>query len=294
MTHRPLRPIAEPATLDLDLLSQRVRIEALEPSWLEALALGFEPSPRHPSTAHIRLHIQLHPPEQEAEHLWWDAMTDPTDALDDLPIPAPRTPAHLVSALNLWAVRETDQHYVFHAAAVARGGVGVLLPAASRRGKSTLTAALVRLGFDLLSDEVGAVELGSGTLVGYPRAMSLRRDVFPLLGLDESAGASLGDGDAQMVRVGAIGGTRASASAELRLIMLPRFLADHDTGWQRLRPGPAAMRLLEASCSQHRFKETGLDFVLDLAERLPCYELTYSDLDQAVAMVAALVAEVDR
>ena len=280
-------------TLDLDLLSQRVRIEAPEPSWLEALALGFETPAPDPPTAPVRLHIRLSPAERPAEHLWWEATADPADALDDPAMPAPRTPALLVSALNLWAVRQTDRHYVFHAGAVTYRGAGVLLPAASLHGKSTLTAALVRRGFELLSDEVGAVDLASGALVGYPRALSLRRDVLPLLGLDESAGASLGDGNARMVRVGAIGGVRAGDAAELRLVVLPRFLAGSDTRRQRLRPGRAAMGLLEASCSQGRHKEAGLDFVLDLARRLPCYRLTYSELDAAVAAVSELVAGVD-
>lgn len=273
--------------LSLELLAQRVRIEALEPSWLEMLAQGFEQPAPDTSTGRPELHVELRPPRRPSKALSWDVTTDPTAAFES----EPHTPAQLVSALNLWAVRNTDRHYVFHAGAVVHEGAGVLLPAASFHGKSTLTAGLVQQGFELLSDEVGALDLASGTLVGYPRAMSLRGDVLSLLGLDASVGTSLGDAKTRMVRAAALGATRAADGAELRLVVLPHFQAGVETRRERLRPGLAAMGLLESSCSQHRLKEAGLDFVLDLARRLPCYRLTYSDLGEAVTAVSELLAE---
>ncbi len=296
---RAARPTPRPAeglrTLNLELLAQKVRIEAPKPSWLEVLARGFEPTTPGGRLDQPQLHVKLRPPRRPAKRLVWEVAADPVGALEYLAPGATRTPVQLVSALNLWAVQNTDRHYVFHAGAVVHDGAGVLLPAASLSGKSTLTAGLVRRGFELLSDEVGAVDLASGTLVGYPRALSLRRDVLELLELDESAGASLGHATARMVRVAALGGVRAEDGAEPRLVVLPHFQADSATcRGERLRPALAAMGLLESSCSQPRLKEAGLDFVLDLARRLPCYRLSYSDLNEAVTAVSELLAEVDR
>ncbi len=54
---------------------------------------------------------------------------------------------------------------------------------------------------------------------------------------------------------------------------------------ERLRPGLAVMALMDAACSQKRFKEAGLDLVIDLARRLPCYRLDYCDAGEAVAAI---------
>lgn len=53
----------------------------------------------------------------------------------------------------------------------------------------------------------------------------------------------------------------------------------------RLRAGMAVVGLTETSCSQKRFKEEGLDLVIDLARRLPCYRLVHSDVPLAVAAI---------
>lgn len=47
---------------------------------------------------------------------------------------------------------------LLHAGAVAKDGGALLLPAAQDVGKSSLTAALLRAGFDYLSDELGAID----------------------------------------------------------------------------------------------------------------------------------------
>ena len=47
--------------------------------------------------------------------------------------------------------------------------------------------------------------------------------------------------------------------------------------------GPCALvALMQSSCSQVVHKVAGLDWVIALVQRVPCYELTFSDLGAAL------------
>jgi len=65
-------------------------------------------------------------------------------------------------------------HLLFHAAALSRNGKGIILAADSGCGKTTLTLALVRQGFQCLSDETAALNLNNGELAPYPRSLWVR------------------------------------------------------------------------------------------------------------------------
>jgi hypothetical protein len=91
------------------------------------------------------------------------------------------------SELNDLASGQALGHLVLHAGAVARGDATVVVAGPSGRGKSTLTAALVRRGFDYLTDEVVALDPATGTVRAYPKPLDLDARALDLLGLDEVA-----------------------------------------------------------------------------------------------------------
>lgn len=82
--------------------------------------------------------------------------------------------AEVLAAVNLTAVYSTRQLAV-HAAVVSRGGRVVAVPAESGRGKSTLTACLLARGWRYVSDESLCLRWEDGTLVPYPRPLTLSR-----------------------------------------------------------------------------------------------------------------------
>jgi hypothetical protein len=275
--------------LSLRLLEHRVGILG-DDGILDRLAQCFEPDAAEPAPApgdtRLTVHLCYTPPDESAVERRLGVTTEPAGVLDALMRPGVRTPVDLTRALVQWAVDNT-RHYVFHAGAVRRGDQGILLPADSHSGKSTLAAALGQKGFALLSDEVGVVDPGSRRLIAFPRALSLRRDVLSLLGCSESLGASFDCGASRMVRANELGLDRAESGAVLSLIVIPRFEPGSTTDMRRLEAGPAVLALMQASCSQPRFKVAGLDFVIDLARRTPCYQLRFSDLWQAVERIEA-------
>jgi hypothetical protein len=282
--------------LSLRLLEHRIGILGDDEALLERLARCFEPgtgeATRETGDTQLTVRLSHASPDGSADERRLGVTTDPAGALDALVGPGPRSPLDLTRALVQWAVDHT-RHYVFHAAALRRDGKGILLPADSYSGKSTLAAALGQRGFALLSDEVGAIDPRNGRLIAFPRALSLRRDVLPVLGLSDSLGASFDRGASRMVRANELGLERAESGADASLIVIPTFEAGSATRMLRLGTGPAVLALMHASCSQRRFKAAGLDLVIDLARRLPCYELRFSKLWEAVDRIETVFENLD-
>ena len=68
-------------------------------------------------------------------------------------------------------LRRIRSHLLLHAGALEHDGRGVLLVGDSGAGKSTLVMELVRRGFRLLSDDIGAIRLDDGLLEPFPRSL---------------------------------------------------------------------------------------------------------------------------
>ncbi len=194
-------------------------------------------------------------------------------------------------ALVQWAIDSASHHYVFHSGSIAHDGHGVLLPGSSHSGKSTLTVALAQRGFDILSDEVGAIRADTGLQTAFGRSLSIRSSVVRDLGLASQLDAKCLVEDAYILQTSSLGLSRTS-TARLSLVVFPTYSEHAATDLQAIRPAAAAMALYEASCSQARWKVAGLDFVIDLAKSIPCFELTYSNMHDAAREIANTLAAV--
>lgn len=70
-----------------------------------------------------------------------------------------------------------------HAGVVSGPDGLIAIPGESGLGKTTLVAALLRVGFGYVSDEALALDRATGAVTPFPRPLSLCGDVWPLLGL---------------------------------------------------------------------------------------------------------------
>ena len=116
--------------------------------------------------------------------------------------------AHALHHLDELAVAGSAGALLFHAGAVERDGRVVMVLGVSGKGKSTLTAALVREGYRYLSDEIVAVDIASGEVWPYPKALDLHPDSLPLLDLDAGAASLQLPGSKAKVlpdRIGSVG-----------------------------------------------------------------------------------------
>ncbi len=115
-----------------------------------------------------------------------------------------------------------------HAGAVGWKGRAILLPGSSEAGKSTLTAALVRAGASLYSDEFAVLDR-KGRVHPYPLDLRLAED----------------DGiRTRPVSLAELGGEAGTRPLPVGLVLATRFDPDAPGGLQRISSGRAALTLL--------------------------------------------------
>jgi hypothetical protein len=71
------------------------------------------------------------------------------------------------------ALSGIKSHFLFHAAALSSKGRGLILPAASKSGKTTLSLTLAGRGFDFFSDDVAAVSVPGHMLHPFPKGLGI-------------------------------------------------------------------------------------------------------------------------
>lgn len=187
--------------------------------------------------------------------------------------------------LNTHVLHDSVGTIRLHAGAVARNGRALVLVGESGRGKSTLTASLVRRGWEYLSDEVAIVDTETRTVLPYAKALDLDDHACHLAGIakpDVNLGArkskvlpaSLGD-------VGA-------GDAKLELIVL---VDEHP---DRLDPVAALVQLLAGTFAPTAEDPRCLDALARIAEEIPVVGIRRGTPDDMVASVAELVAHLQQ
>ena len=196
----------------------------------------------------------------------------------------------LFARVNANTMEATSGFVLVHSGAVvARGGAGVLLPAASGSGKTTLVAGLVRAGFGYLSDEAAVLDPVTGILHPYPVHLSLKaasRDRFPEARPDDADLAFSGRAwhvDPDAIRPGAV----ASACA-VGFVIAHRYEPGAAIRIEPLTPGEACVELVRNLMLARRDTPRSLDLLARICRASRSYRLTHGDLDEAVAAVGEL------
>ena len=194
--------------------------------------------------------------------------------------------------------RRMNDLLLFHAGAVERDGLTLLLPALPGSGKSTLTAALSTRGWRLLSDEFGAWD---------PQRREFRAVLKPVALKNESIAvirrfapqAHLGP-EFPKTRKGTVAHLSADALSVQRrhhpaasgAIVLPQWVEGSATVLQPLSADRVFPLLAFNSFNYSVLAEVGFDAVVQLVRRCPAWQLTYSRLDEAVAALSDLWTDV--
>ncbi len=195
-----------------------------------------------------------------------------------------------LAEVNGLAVASVRDHLVLHAAAVSGRGGAVVLPAASNSGKSTLATALVSHGLGYLSDEAAA--LGPDLVcMPYPKSIALDPGSFPLFpnlaptpagGLDLAV--STREWHIDPSSVGRLGRSRSVVA-----VVCPKWRPGAETRLCRVAPADAMQILLGESFDFAESDRGVFDILGRLVNRVPVFRLGYSDLGEAVEVVARLV-----
>ncbi len=191
----------------------------------------------------------------------------------------------LIRAHGALAADTQKGHSALHAAALVVGDHGLLMPGASRGGKSTLVSRMLGLGFGYLTDDVCLVSR-SGDVSAPFRPLTVRADTWAEMQVRGNTRPSLTLGDgARLVAVP----QPAVASARVGLIIFPRFVSGARLSLELVSSAKAAMLLMQHNYSVHDKESLGLETISQLAGQVPALVLTYGKSEQIGGPVQKLI-----
>ncbi|HVN51718.1 MAG TPA: PqqD family peptide modification chaperone [Acidimicrobiales bacterium] len=195
--------------------------------------------------------------------------------------------AFALAGLNRLAAEGTHDRLLLHAGAVERDGRVAVIAGPSGRGKSTLTAALVRAGARYLSDELAVVDPVTGDVTAYPKPFELDGDAVARLGLHDVVAPGPGPtptgGIVGPTDVGEVG--TGGVVALLVLLDAPERGPSGTVDPVELGPADAMLRLLRDVLPVSWSVPGVLDGLAALCERVPALLVPRVDLDDAVGLV---------
>lgn len=214
-----------------------------------------------------------------------------------LPLPLDQAFPLLEWGLNWCVSAHVNDCLIVHAAVVERHGCAAILPAPPGSGKSTLCAALVLRGWRLLSDELALVRLTDGCILPLPRPVSLKNqsiDVIRDYAPDAVLNRPVSDtqkGTVAHMRPPGDSVARAQQTARAAWVIFPKY---QDGAATRLEPVTAArsfMRIADNAFNYSLLGTRGFDALTQLVGGCQCHDLTYSELDEAIAVFDRLASE---
>jgi HprK-related kinase A len=217
-----------------------------------------------------------------------------------LPDAAPLSLAHgLLAAemgMNLQMALGQKRYLLLHAATVEKDGRALIMTGESGAGKSTLAALLGERGWRLMGDEFALLDLKSGRLSAFPRAISLKNKAIGVIESEvepDRFGPRLENtpkGEIRHLRPNSRALGAMDESASPTLILFPRFGASR--GLRRVGAAEVFMRLTQASTNYVSLGPPGFEALTKLVEQYPAVAVDYPDTQSAVDQVEALWREV--
>lgn len=219
------------------------------------------------------------------------------DGTDD---PIPKHPdvalTSLVSAVSRLALDAEPERLHLHAAAVSRGGRGVLISAPSGTGKTTLAAALAHRGWAYTTDEAVAIAPEDITCYGFPKPLMIKPGGT---GLVPDLRHSRVQGDWKSEEWWHIPASSIPASLEKSVepvaIVILRRAADGTytapSTATAMHPVDAVVELLQQTMDPERFGPGSLAVLGELAAKAHCVELQAGPLDTSIPILESLVSD---
>jgi hypothetical protein len=195
----------------------------------------------------------------------------------------------------LWAITrlviEGDRvHPVVHAAAAARDGDVLLLPAPPEGGKSTLVMALLDRGWSYLTDEAVMI-VGERQALGFAKPITLDRGSWSEFDHHRpTVRSDIAPYFLHQWHLAAAGFANVQSGGRIRLIAFPSYRPGAPTAAYRLQQSAALRDLVERTFAAEGsgFSRRHLRTLLRLVAAVPSYSVTTGDLHQACETLETL------
>jgi hypothetical protein len=185
-------------------------------------------------------------------------------------------------------------YQLVHAAAAARNGHGLLFPAASKSGKSTLVAALTLNGYEYYSDEIGVLTRHR-RLLPFPKAITLKpggwkavRTTFPEVG-DIVYGPASGERFRHLMAPRVHPPAGDDSAVPVSLVIVPRFTEGAATQLTPISRSAALAEFARRSMNWTTMGGPAYELLVEVLRGASCYAITTNDLKEAVRAIDNLV-----
>jgi hypothetical protein len=204
--------------------------------------------------------------------------------------------SHPVLTLPLLETLKRRGLYSVHAAGLSRAGRAVLVPGSSGAGKTTLTIALARAGFDFLGDDMLFLSTHAGGLRvhAFPDEVDVTAstaeffpELRPFLSLPREPGWPKWS-----FRVETVYAAHVAWTCEPAALVFPRIAHTAVSRLESIRSDEALLELLpNVLLTESRACQAHLAALAQLTSTTPCYRLwTGTDFDALPALLGALLA----
>lgn len=200
------------------------------------------------------------------------------------------------ACLTQLAVAASGGLCVVHAGALCRNGAALLLPGEAGHGKSTLSAGLAARGFHMLCDDTTLLAGEPPLVRSLPTGLCIKRGAYPVLEPRYPQLLSLPEWrrpDGKQARYLMPGRdlpwATSDAAVAVHWIAFPHYDPDRGTALLPLPKHEALARLLRGVCFlSGSLDKQNLDKFIAWIERIDCFELPLSSLDEATALIDGL------
>lgn len=268
------------------------RVGSAWPAPLEALARLYAAYPA-PQDGICDFTVRLEPEKP------WRRWLRPSVAIQGdylLPDAAPMALAHgLLAAemgMNLQMALGQKRYLLLHASSAEKDGRALLMTGESGAGKSTLAALLGERGWRLMGDEFALLDLETGRLWPFPRAISLKNGAIEVMAREVAAdrfGPRLDGtpkGAIRHLRPNDEAIARMGESAAPALILFPRF--GSAAGARGVGRAEVFMRLTQASTNYVGLGAHAFEALNGLVGTCPAAAIDYPDTEGALDLVETL------
>lgn len=199
--------------------------------------------------------------------------------------------------LNWCVATSAHQYLMVHAAVIEKAGKALIMPAPPGSGKSTLCAALVSKGWRLLSDEMALIDRTTGLIVPAPRPISLKNESIEVI--KAFAPDFVFGPESDETHKGRVSHIKPPDSAleqgcnavEAAVVLFPKYEPASAT---RIAPRDRALTAIELAKNAFNFNalgQEGFELLTKTIAACACYSLVYSDLDDVIARLEALLID---
>jgi hypothetical protein len=184
---------------------------------------------------------------------------------------------------------------LFHAAALAWQGRGILLPGTMGAGKTTLTAWLLSRGLDYLTDELVFIPQGALTVQALARPLNLKRPARPVLkeqlnfDIESHAARILSAAYTELSPPTLFNPTNTFSEPPLGLVIFPRYQAGREFELRPLSKAQAGLELMQCLINARNLPDHGFAEIIRLIRIAPAYTLRYANFAQIEPHLDALI-----